>query len=75
MEVMWIVLPLALLFAAGAVGVFAWAVKTGQFDDLVTPSHRVLLDDEEMKPEAAGVQPPALTRPHLPSAGTDSRSP
>lgn len=47
MEVMWLILPLAIGIAAVAVIVFAWAVRTGQFDDLVTPSMRVLVDDDE----------------------------
>lgn len=46
MSVLWIVLPLALALAAVAVAVFAWAVRSGQFDDLVTPALRVLVEDE-----------------------------
>jgi cbb3-type cytochrome oxidase maturation protein len=41
-----IVLPLALLIAAAAVVAFIWAVRGGQYDDLDTPSLRVLHDDE-----------------------------
>jgi cbb3-type cytochrome oxidase maturation protein len=33
------------LVAGGFLGAFAWAVRTGQFDDVVTPPVR-LLDDE-----------------------------
>jgi cbb3-type cytochrome oxidase maturation protein len=46
MSVMFILLPVALLFAAVAVGVFVWAARTGQFDDLETPSIRILHDDD-----------------------------
>ena len=35
-------LTVALLFLAG----FIWAVKSGQFEDTLTPSLRVLTDDE-----------------------------
>ena len=42
---MFVLLPIALLFAAAAVGVFIWATRSGQFDDLETPSHRILHDD------------------------------
>jgi cbb3-type cytochrome oxidase maturation protein len=42
---MFVLLPAALLFAAGAVLVFAWAVRSGQFDDLETPAARILGDD------------------------------
>jgi cbb3-type cytochrome oxidase maturation protein len=45
MSVLFIVLPLALLFSAIAVGAFLWALRRGQFDDLNSPAHRVLHDD------------------------------
>jgi len=47
MTVIYVVLPLALLFAGGALAAFIWAVKRGQFDDLTTPAVRMLHDDEE----------------------------
>jgi cbb3-type cytochrome oxidase maturation protein len=46
MTVMFILLPVALLFAGAAVGAFIWATRAGQFDDLDTPSVRVLHDDD-----------------------------
>lgn len=45
METIFVLLPLALLIAAIAVGFFIWAVRTGQFDDLETPAVRMLFDD------------------------------
>ena len=50
MAVIFIVLPVALLFSAAAVGVFIWATRAGQFDDLDTPGLRVLYDDEPPSP-------------------------
>ena len=46
MSVMFVLLPVALLFAAVAVGVFVWAARAGQFDDLETPSIRILHEDD-----------------------------
>jgi cbb3-type cytochrome oxidase maturation protein len=46
MAVMFVLLPAALLFAAAAVFVFAWAARSGQFDDLETPAMRILGDDD-----------------------------
>jgi cbb3-type cytochrome oxidase maturation protein len=46
-ETIFVLLPLALLIAAIAVGFFIWAARTGQFDDLETPAVRILFDDEE----------------------------
>lgn len=46
MSAIYIVLPLALLVALGAVVAFVRAVRAGQFDDLDTPSVRILHDDD-----------------------------
>ncbi len=45
MSVLFIVVPLALLIAAGAVFAFIWMVGGGQLDDLDTPALRILHDD------------------------------
>ena len=45
METIFVLLPLALLIAAIAVGFFIWAARSGQFDDLETPAVRILFDD------------------------------
>jgi cbb3-type cytochrome oxidase maturation protein len=47
MDVLYIILPLALLVAAGAVGVYIWAARSGQFDDLKTPAVRILDEDDD----------------------------
>ena len=47
MSVLYIIVPLALLVVAVAVGAFVWAANRGQFDDLDTPAMRMLHDDEE----------------------------
>ena len=46
MSVTFILLPLALGFAAAALGVFIWAALSGQYDDVHTPAVRMLHDDE-----------------------------
>ncbi len=47
MDVIYFLLPLALLFAGGALALFIWAVRNGQFEDMKTPAIRILFDDEE----------------------------
>ena len=47
MSVMFILLPVALLFSAAALGVALWASASGQFDDLETPGLRILHEDDE----------------------------
>ncbi len=46
MSVIFVLLPLALVFAAAALGVFIWAALSGQYDDVHTPAVRILYDDE-----------------------------
>ncbi len=46
MEVVFILLPLALLIAGVMLALFVWAVRSGQFDDLETPAVRILFEDQ-----------------------------
>jgi cbb3-type cytochrome oxidase maturation protein len=46
MSVLFVVLPLALVMVGGAVWAYVWSVRQGQFDDLDTPAHRMLHDDD-----------------------------
>ena len=61
MAVMFVLLPVALAFAAAALVVFLIAVRTGQFDDLETPALRILAEDDLMPPSPprAGESPRA----------------
>ena len=45
MSVIYIVLPMAVVLAAGALWSFVWAVRRGQYDDLDTPPVRAVQDD------------------------------
>jgi len=45
MSIIFLILPVTLLLSAGAVAAFAWATRSGQFDDLETPSIRLLHED------------------------------
>lgn len=48
MEIINYLIPLALLLGATFVGLFIWATKSGQFDDLETPSRRMLFEEENI---------------------------
>lgn len=56
MNVIYIVLPLALVLSGVAVWAFLWATRRGQFDDLNTPAMRILHEDEA-EPSAPGNEP------------------
>ena len=49
MNIMVMMIPMALLLGIGFVSAFIWANQKGQFDDLETPAHRMLKDDNERK--------------------------
>lgn len=46
MDVLFILIPLALLLVGAALIGFIWAVNSGQFDDTTGPAVRLLLDDD-----------------------------
>jgi len=69
MGIIFLLLPLALLFVGIAVAWFVWAVRSGQFDDLETPAVRILFDDQEQPKEASpgsSIGPDSVAKP-LPS--------
>jgi cbb3-type cytochrome oxidase maturation protein len=45
MNIILVLLPVALLLGFGFLGAFLYGVYQGQFDDLETPRHRILLPD------------------------------
>ena len=47
MEALYWLVPIALLVMAVVVIAFAYTVKTGQYDDLEGPAHRILMDDDD----------------------------
>lgn len=52
MSVVFVVLPIALVLLAGAIGAYVWAARRGQFDDLTTPAMRALHDDDPAERDA-----------------------
>ncbi|OUS26353.1 cytochrome oxidase maturation protein, cbb3-type [Thalassotalea sp. 42_200_T64] len=47
MTVIYILIPIAIMFTAVAIYLFFWAVKTEQFDDLEKQGMSILFDDEK----------------------------
>jgi cbb3-type cytochrome oxidase maturation protein len=47
MEILYLLIPLALILVAVIVWVFMWAIRSGQFDDMEGPAHSILMDDDE----------------------------
>ncbi|MFC4699429.1 cbb3-type cytochrome oxidase assembly protein CcoS [Glaciecola siphonariae] len=50
MSIIFVLIPLAIIIVSIAVGVFFWAVKSNQFDDLERQGYSILFDDDIKKP-------------------------
>ncbi|WP_323773113.1 cbb3-type cytochrome oxidase assembly protein CcoS [Alcanivorax sp.] len=52
MEIIFLLIPLALLFLAGAIAALFWALRKDQFDDLDNAAWRVVFEDREERKQA-----------------------
>ena len=62
MSIIYVLIPIAMLFVIIAIGIFFWAVKSEQFDDLDRQSVSILFDEDESK-----------AKPQSQSTGTKSK--
>ncbi|WP_018871744.1 cbb3-type cytochrome oxidase assembly protein CcoS [Thioalkalivibrio sp. ALJ16] len=47
MSILYLLIPLAMLFALVVGLVLFWAIRSGQYEDLQGPAHRILMDDDD----------------------------
>ncbi|XZG68741.1 cbb3-type cytochrome oxidase assembly protein CcoS [Chitinibacteraceae bacterium HSL-7] len=47
MESLYLLIPLSVVIAIAIGVVFWWTVRSGQFDDLEGPGHRILHDEDQ----------------------------
>ena len=47
MTALYVMIPIAVIIVALAIWLFFWAVDSGQYDDLDSPAHSILFDDED----------------------------
>jgi cbb3-type cytochrome oxidase maturation protein len=59
MDILYLLIPLSSVLVLGIVGVFAWALHRGQFDDLENEGQRILLDE----PQGSGTPAPEESEP------------
>ena len=50
MDILYLLIPLSLVLVFLVGAVFWWSLKSGQFDDLEGPGHRILQDDDDLPP-------------------------
>jgi len=47
MNILFLLIPISLVIMGIAIWVFLWAIRSGQFEDLEGPAHRILMDDDD----------------------------
>ena len=47
MEIIYLLLPIALILVGIIIWVFMWAVKSDQFEDLEGPAHRIIMENDD----------------------------
>ncbi len=56
MNIIYLLLPVALIIVAIIIWLFMWSVKSDQFDDLEGPAYQILMD-EETRPDQPTEKP------------------
>lgn len=55
MDILYLLIPLSVVLVTVIVAAFLWAIRSGQFDDLEGPAHRILSDDDaRLEPSPPG---------------------
>ncbi len=58
MDIIFLLIPIAIILAGCAIWAFFWSVNAGQYEDLESPAHSILYDDDEdLIPDDAKVNP------------------
>jgi cbb3-type cytochrome oxidase maturation protein len=47
MEIIYLLIPIALILVAVVIWIFIWAVKSDQFEDLEGPAHKIIMDNDK----------------------------
>jgi len=47
MEVLYLLIPLALILVVVIGFALFWAIRSGQYEDMEGPAHRILMDDDD----------------------------
>jgi Cu2+-exporting ATPase len=50
MDILYLLIPISLALVAIIALAFLWAVRSGQFEDMEGPAHRILMDDDSVNP-------------------------
>ena len=50
MDILYLLIPLSLVLVFVIAWFFWWSLRNNQYDDLDGPGHRILMDDDSVKP-------------------------
>lgn len=73
MSVIFLLIPLSIVAAAGFLGAFIWAVRSGQYEDTCTPSMRLLVEERGAAPNGRCAPVTSDDAPRVPDARPDQR--
>lgn len=73
MSALYLLIPVAVVLVALAIWMFFWAVDSGQYDDLDSPAHSILFDDEDPQ-HHAGIKEARGEQPDAPAAESEQGS-
>lgn len=62
MEILYLLIPLSVVFVFMIGVVFWWSLKSGQFEDLEGPAYRILRDDDGVAADDDSAGKPASPR-------------
>ncbi len=48
MDILYLLIPISVVLVAVIALAFLWAVRSGQFEDMEGPAHRILMDDDDI---------------------------
>lgn len=54
MEILYVLISVSLVLVGIVAALFFWSVRSGQYDDLEGPAHRILMDDDDAVPRERG---------------------
>ncbi|MGS0680627.1 cbb3-type cytochrome oxidase assembly protein CcoS [Shewanella sp. 125m-7] len=74
MSIIYVLIPIAMLFVLVAVGVFFWAVKSDQFDDLEKQSVSILFEDDKAQSDNSSSTATATEKSSTESNNTQTKS-
>ncbi|MGD9832969.1 MAG: cbb3-type cytochrome oxidase assembly protein CcoS [Piscinibacter sp.] len=47
MDILFVLIPMSVVLVFAVIGIFAWALHRGQFDDLDREGERILVNDDD----------------------------